>query len=987
MSTAGQSNSLSPLVPVIPRAVTLAIVALTLAPFLAMALGMNLGVQMNLSSLEQLPLLSAQDRLNNLHLVMAGPQFHTLLEWSAIIAAVLTALLAFSQYNLSTNIAAPVIGLSLLCAASMDVFHSMVSSRLLDTVADSSVLAPFSWAAARTFNAMILLLGVSSLIFLKGRTNDENALSILLGIAGAFVILGYLVVQWCISTDQIPHTIYPDDLIKRPLDTIPLVIYIFCGAFVFPRFRKLYPSVFADALILSMLPAVAVEMHMVLGSSTLFDGHFFAAHLLKVLTYVVPFIGLLLDYYITYQKDRLKTAQLHQTYRELEERTLQLTRTNKGLERSNRYKSEFLASMSHELRTPLNSIIGFSRVLLKELGEEKAKRGVRAVEAITRNGTHLQGLMNNILDLSKMDAGRMSIHAELFSLGDVVQDVMSELLPAAEAKSLDFTLVSYARNLSITSDKTKLRQMLLNLGSNAIKYTHSGSVTLFVEQQKSGPLGKSVKFVVKDTGIGIAETEKSHLFTEFGRAEEVQKSGIEGTGLGLMITAKLASLLGGYIEFESTYGVGSEFRLFLPIGADVSEANLVSEGHWDRKGFAIAYFGDSEGVETELEKLFIDEGVWVCAEKRLKVFFERCEELMPDVIFFECDRGGIDPLQLLRSMYERNLLADIPKVGVCGNKVLEKQVLMEGADLFQKKLDATPVLKEKLYRLGSRDISSVLVVGASPSHIAQLHNEFSGFGIEPEFVDSTALALEQLSNLIPDLLVINLGNLSVETTRLMVSLNNDEQSRRIPQVLYNGAGNQRKIVFSSEVQEEVRAISPSVIEIFAAAFTMRRRVKTSLMRIEALNRSLKQNEKQVMLEPLIEGVGDSDVADDVRILVVEDSPDSSELIDWILVDSNFKHDSVTSGRAALTKVLQINYSLILLDIHLPDLDGKEVARRLRATKRYKSTPIVAITAGITQGEISELLSCGIDDVVTKPVDQEALVTAIKTHLPRAPALS
>lgn len=966
--------------PAIPVPVIAGVIIASLLPLLLILMGVNLGPSTHFSSVDLVHLLSRREIVNNLHLAMLGSQLHLLLEWCSIMVAILAAVLAFSRFGITRHIATPVIGISLLFAGLMDAFHSLISVRLIDAVADVSVLAPFCWVAARSFSALILMIAVLALLMEKRLRWNTQAPKSLFIVGGIFFLLGYLLVQWCISSDSIPRTVYADDLITHPYDVIPLVIWILCGAFVFPRFQQKFPSIFADALALSVLPSVMVELHMVFGSVAPYDSHYFAAHFLKIVAYGVPFIGLLLDYFITYRRDQMKTEQLHQTYREVEDRTQQLLKSNRSLEKTNKYKSEFMASMSHELRTPLNSVIGFSRILIKDLSGGSNPRGYRAVEAIFRNATHLLGLINDILDLSRIDAGHMKLNKTDFVVSDLISEVKTELSPMAQEKHLEFNVINYARNVAIVSDKTKLKQILLNLGSNAIKYTEVGSVAISVEREREDSLGNCIKISFKDTGIGITESEKETLFSEFSRAEEVEEREIEGAGLGLMITSKLTQLLGGYIEFDSEYGVGSEFRVHFPISEDTLNPGANIEGQWHRKGLAVVCVDADVDVLAYFNMAFSDAAISVFTESSGNRIMKLCEDVLPDVIFFDADMPEKNGGELLREFYSNNLMVDVGKIALSSNHELERQLLTEGADVFVKKPFSAEVLIEHSMVLAIRDISSVLAVGVELEHAASLSVEFESLGVQAFFVDNANDAIDKMAQFLPDCVVINLGNDGADVTRLIVSLNNDEQCRKIPQVIYNGFELQRKQAFSNEVQEEIRQQYPDAKEILTTIFTLRRRTKTSLMRIEALNRSLKEVENKVEINrgPLEED-NDKPQAAEQCVLVVEDSADNMELMDWILEDAGIPHSCVGTGREALKAVLQKQYAVLLLDINLPDLNGREVARRLRATNSYRSVPIIAVTVHSSPGEIKELEAGGIDAVIAKPIDQEQLLSVLYRH--------
>lgn len=971
-------GQLSPLDPVIPLPLKVLVVAVTLLPLALILLGVDLGTEPHRIPLADLVSLPGPDLDNNLQLSMVGPQIHTLLEWSAIVVAVLAALLAFSHFWITGNVTAPVLGVSLLSAGLMDAFHSLAAARVLDTVADSRQLIPFSWAVARTFNALVLALGAGALLLAFQPRRHSNPLSFVTLVAAIAVVLGYLIIQWCINAEHLPVSIFENDTVKRPYDVVALVIYIFAGAFIFPKFKERFPSLFADALVLSIFPAIAVEMHMVFGSSELYDSHYNAAHFLKVLSYLVPFLGLLLDYYLIYQKDQLKTEQLHQTYRELEARTLQLTRSNRNLEKSNQFKSEFLASMSHELRTPLNSVIGFSRILLNDFTEGRNPRGHRAVEAIYRNSTHLLGLINDILDLSKIDAGRMSVVKTEFLVNDLINEVAPQLRAQAEAKGLEFNVVNYARNISLITDRTKLKQILHNLGSNAVKYTERGSITLSVEWQKNGRLGRAVKIAFKDTGIGIAEVDKPKLFTEFGRAEDVEERDIEGTGLGLLITGKLTEILGGYIEFDSEYGVGSEFRVFFPaVMENGSHGQAHEQGQWDRKGLAVVCVDRDVDMLAFMEMAFADSPVSVFTAAHVEQAISRCEDILPDVVCFDPELESAARIRLLRTLYEHGVLRDVVKVAISSDAEMEKQLLADGADGFLRKPFTQTELLRLVKKLAYRKLGTALLVGVSSAHGETLEAQFGQLKIQLFHAADSDAAIEKLSQFLPDFIVINLGSPLVDTNRLIMMLGNDEHFRKLPQVLFNGIDHQRKLAFVNEIQEELRESNPSAQELIGGVLTIIRRANTSLMRIETLNRSLKS--ASTPAEQAVDSEAPVDTGEK-RVLVVDDSKDNLELMDWILDDTGIDHDCVRSGREALKAVMQTNYSLLLLDIGLPDLRGDEVTRRLRATRSYGKVPIVAVTVHSSKTEIEQLLAAGVNEVLAKPVDQEKLLKTVRGYL-------
>jgi signal transduction histidine kinase len=274
--------------------------------------------------------------------------------------------------------------------------------------------------------------------------------------------------------------------------------------------------------------------------------------------------------------------------RSLVERSKELERLSSELLRVNRMKSEFLANVSHELRTPLNAIVGFVDLLREGVYGDLAPRQVKPVERIEASANHLRHLVDQVLDLAKMAAGRLEIHTETIDLRPFVLDVASEIESLVSEKGLSLSLVMGAALPRIRTDPTHLRQILVNLLGNAVKYTYQGGIvvrTRLVDslpdsgpapnpsERSSYPTTPWIGIQVIDTGIGIAPADQSRIFEEFEQVDAGPRgnSAERGTGLGLAISRRLAALIGGMVELESELGKGSTFTLWLPVDpADLS---------------------------------------------------------------------------------------------------------------------------------------------------------------------------------------------------------------------------------------------------------------------------------------------------------------------------------------------------------------------------------------------------------------------------------
>lgn len=239
-----------------------------------------------------------------------------------------------------------------------------------------------------------------------------------------------------------------------------------------------------------------------------------------------------------------------------------LREKNAELENANRAKDRFLASMSHELRTPLNAVLGFTGTLLMKLPGPLTPDQEKQLRTIQNSARHLLSLINDLLDLAKIESGKVELHVETVSCDSVLEEVATTLRPLAEAKGLRFLASVPESKITMQTDRRALNQILLNLTNNAIKFTDTGTIQIEISQRQAhGTAAKITEISVTDTGVGMKAEEQARLFQAFEQLDKTSTRRHEGTGLGLYLSQKLAGLLGGRIDFESVYGQGSRFTL------------------------------------------------------------------------------------------------------------------------------------------------------------------------------------------------------------------------------------------------------------------------------------------------------------------------------------------------------------------------------------------------------------------------------------------
>ena len=254
-------------------------------------------------------------------------------------------------------------------------------------------------------------------------------------------------------------------------------------------------------------------------------------------------------------EDRIQAATA-----DLAEQNTRLQWQSRELEKANRLKSEFLASMSHELRTPINALIGYASLMLDRIYGDLTPRQEEGLNRIQGAAQHLLALINDILDLAKIEAGRMPLHLDDVTLGDIMTEISQQIEPMVKKKALTLNIEMPSSSLVLHTDRTKVKQILLNLLSNSVKFTHHGGIWVTISRDE-----EDLRFDVRDTGIGIRPTDIDSIWEDFRQVDQSRTREFGGTGLGLSITRKLVDALGGHVFAESTFGKGSTFTVVLPI--------------------------------------------------------------------------------------------------------------------------------------------------------------------------------------------------------------------------------------------------------------------------------------------------------------------------------------------------------------------------------------------------------------------------------------
>ena len=688
--------------------------------------------------------------------------------------------------------------------------------------------------------------------------------------------------------------------------------------------------------------------------------------------------------------------------RELEEVQAQLEEKAGALTRASQYKSDFLANMSHELRTPLNSLLLLSRDLMDNRGGNLTPEQVEAAEVIQRSGMDLLNLINDILDLAKIEAGRMDLILEELPLQDLVDSIKSRFTPQFRQKGIALA-VSLAEGVpqAITTDQQRLEQILNNLLSNALKFTAQGSVELtFSPASGAGPASppEALDIQVRDTGIGIAADKLQGIFDSFRQAESGTSRRYGGSGLGLAIARHLAELLGGTISVASEVGVGSTFTLRLPYRhaptrAAALEPPLPAPPPPSRlqpaaaisSATAPAIADDRSGLIAGERSILIIEDDLVCAATLRDVCRDRgfkaicavsgeeglalTRQLLPTAIILDLRLPGIDGWQVLKEIKADLKVRHIP-VHIITCEAASREAYTCGAVGFLSKPVTREELEQSLHNLEAaiaRGIKELLLVEDDLDLRRGIERLISHDDLAITSVAAGADALEALGRKDFDCMVLDLGLPDMSGFELLRRLRRDQRTALLPVIIYTG----RQL--SREEERELRHSSESII--VKGPRSAERLVDETAIFLHRVVSQMSQSQQQYIIN-----LHDRDFyLQDKVVLLVDDDMRNLFALAKVLEQRGLTVIKAEDGVKALALLAEgTTADLILMDIMMPGLDGYQTTQAIR--QRGVRTPIIALTAKAMKEDRDKCLAAGADDYLSKPVDMDRLISMMRVWL-------
>ena len=713
---------------------------------------------------------------------------------------------------------------------------------------------------------------------------------------------------------------------------------------------------------------------------------------------------------------RVQQEELQQANQELEERSkileernhlileknMEVQRKAEELAVSTRYKSEFLANMSHELRTPLNSILLLSRLLVENSETNLNPDQVEYARVIQSSGNGLLSLIDEILDLSKIESGKMQLEYEAVAVKEITGDMRGVFEALAREKKIGLEIsVDPGVPVLMDTDKLRLEQILKNLLSNALKFTNVGRVTLSVTRNRSKD--ELLDFVVTDTGIGIPADKQQVIFEAFQQADGSTRRKYGGTGLGLSISKELARLLGGDITIDSEPGKGSTFIVHIPVkqGYKMEEEGTPAVTSPNQVESVQLEDDSRKFISTNIPESVPDDRASVGKNDKTILIIEDDTSFAQSLLDFTRKKGykgivsvrGDEGIELARKFMPVGILLDLQLPIKSGWQVMEelksdtrtrpipvhimsshsakRESLMKGAINFIDKPVAFEQMQEiftKLEHVLNNAAKKVLIVEENPMHAKALAYFLETFQINSDIKTTVPESIEALKTG-TDCVILDMGVPDKTAYAMLEEVKKNAGMENIPIIVFTGKS------LSLVEEQRIKQYADSIVVKTAHSYQrILDEVSLFLHLVEDTEpRSADNSVKKLAML--------NDVLKDKTVLVVDDDVRNIFSLTKALEKMQMNIVTAIDGKEAIEKLnTHKNIDVVLLDMMMPQMDGYETARAIRLNKDWKSLPVIAVTAKAMAGDRHKCIEAGASDYITKPVDIDQLLSLLRVWL-------
>ncbi|MDR2238592.1 MAG: response regulator [Chryseobacterium sp.] len=712
-------------------------------------------------------------------------------------------------------------------------------------------------------------------------------------------------------------------------------------------------------------------------------------------------------------------AELEERSRLLEEKNHLIAERNNEIQKkveelalSTKYKSEFLANMSHELRTPLNSILLLSRLMAENPDENLNEDQIESAQVIQSSGTSLLTLIDEILDLAKIESGKMTLEYQEVTIDEVVTDLKNLFKPVFHEKALQFDIqITDDTPQMIETDRLRIDQVLRNLLSNALKFTTEGSIGLHIKKHPEKQ--DFIIFSVKDTGVGIAEDKQKIIFEAFQQADGSTKRKFGGTGLGLSISREIARLLGGELLLTSELGKGSEFSFIIPVyeAAEIvhngSDQNIVDIIREDVEEIQNILDEDStdpmplpaileipEDVADDREHITKNDKVILIIEddvnfaKALLKYahlqnykgivavrgdhgLSAAQKFRPHAILLDVQLPVKDGWQVMDELKSNPDTKHIP-VHMMSVLHLKKESLMKGAIDFINKpvaLDQMTDVFRKIEEALKKGPQKVLIVEENAKHASALAYFLSNFNIALSVEHNVEDSVKALTSDVVDCVILDIGKSKGDEYHVIESIKSYEGLENLPIIIFTEQN------LSREDERKIKQYADSIVVKTAHSYQrILDEVGLFLHLVEEKNNAPESSSGKVLgsLTEVLSGK---------KVLITDD--DVRNIFSLTKALEKYKVEVIVAmdGKHALQQISQHpDIDVILMDMMMPEMDGYETIRQIRQMPSLARLPIIAITAKSMIGEREKCITAGASDYISKPVDIDQLLSLLRVWL-------
>lgn len=697
------------------------------------------------------------------------------------------------------------------------------------------------------------------------------------------------------------------------------------------------------------------------------------------------------DYHKQNEQITDQNKRLLELHKELQEKAEELELQREKAIDAAMHKSQFLASMSHELKTPLNSILGLSELVLNDRFTSQPSK--EKLEIVLRNGNRLMNLINDILNFSKLEAGKMELQTESFRISELISDIDTQILPLLKNKAIKFrTTDETGSHRPVITDKFKINQILINLLSNAVKFTEAGEIELKISVINNNEL----KFEVRDTGIGIAEKDKELIFEEFRQVDGSSKRKYNGTGLGLAISRRYAELLNGRLECESKPERGSTFSLIIPfefgpeetpevLEKAASENKESAEGEYRK---SVLVIDSSTEHHSIIRNYLATKNYDVSAAQSLEEGYRRALELRPFVIILNAAVNGENSWKLLMDLKKSEEVREIPVVLITIIDELNTGYGLQVYDYILKPFDKD-LLSNMIYKLQitlQKKIESIAYIGTESQDNILFEEAFSDSACKINYINDASAAFKTLCRTKPGMILLDLAMPKSDGISLLKKLKDAVETKDIPVVL---------CFTESQVENEMHLLNNNIekaaIKSKCHPIDVLKVIKDRIHLEEGLPY---EDISKIWLETKTESVPTQEAEPEEeesgsfsknKVLIVDDDADTLFTVSEIVRQTGCETVLARNGVECLSVLQQYTPDLILLDIMMPQMDGFETVKRIKADINFADVPVYALTALAMIDEKEILIRNGFDDLIPKPVNPGALISKIAATLSKRTA--